>query len=212
MTDFIHEHPKDPQTTPAQNTPPMDEKTGQKRVYGYIFVLFVVAFGLLAWSFLMNQRGTDQVLSELRGNADALQTTLTRNVELEREVDALEARVETLTKENEDLKQSAAQQQDIVDMLEENIKSYDINRNLCYALLLMNDGEHEKAAQLLASWCGTDDYEWQIDRNDNGSWNDLEAPVLLRERCGARLEHRVQEGYLTVAQDGSLKYWHVDKS
>lgn len=98
MTDFIHEPPKEPQTAPAveQETSPMDEKTGEKRVYGYVFILFIVAFALLVWSFLMNQRGTDQVLSELRGNADALQTTLTRNVELEREVDELEARIDAL--------------------------------------------------------------------------------------------------------------------
>lgn len=112
MTDFIHEHPKEPQPNPAaeQETLPMDEKTGQKRVYGYIFILFIVAFALLVWAFLVNQRSTDQVLSELRGNADALQVTLTRNVELEREVDELEAQVqimqdklEALQKQNETL-------------------------------------------------------------------------------------------------------------
>ena len=95
-------------------------------------------------------------------------------------------------------------------MLERDYKSLSVNRILCYALLLMNDGEHEKAAELLASWCGTADYEQEIEENDNSSWNDLEAPVLLRERYDAMLEQLVKEGYLTVAQDGSLKYWHVD--
>ena len=105
MTDFIHEPPKDeqPPQEAVQEEQPLDETTGQKRVYGYIFILFLVAFSLLVWAFLMNQRSTDQVLTELRGNADALQVTLTRNVELEREVDALEQRVEALTKENERL-------------------------------------------------------------------------------------------------------------
>ena len=103
MTDFIHEHPKDetpasPPPSPAEETP-MDEKTGQKRVYGYIFILFVVALSLLLWAFLMNQRGQDEVLSTLRGNASSLQSTLDRNVALEQQNEALEARVQELEKE-----------------------------------------------------------------------------------------------------------------
>ena len=92
MTDFIHEHPKDEPAAPSPAPePPLDEKTGQKRVYGYIFILFVVAFSLLLWSYMMNQRSNDEVLSELRGNASAMQTALARNVELERQTDELQA-------------------------------------------------------------------------------------------------------------------------
>ena len=211
MTDFIHEPPKEPQTTPPpQEELPLDEKTGQKRVSGYIFILFIVAFALLVWSFLMNQRGTDQVLSELRGNADALQTTLTRNVELEREVDALEERIDTLTKEKEKLEQSDAERQKVVDQLDKDIKSLDTKSWLCCALLLMDDGDHEAAARTLASWGSANDYQAVIEAHDNGSWNDGEPPILLGERYNAMLEQLVMEGYLTIAQDGSLKSWHVD--
>ena len=111
MTDFIHEHPKDefseaPLASPdggAEETP-LDEKTGQKRVYGYIFLLFIVAFSLLIWAFLMNQRSTDQVLSELRGNASSLQSMLDRNAALEQQVDTLETERDTLEEENEALR------------------------------------------------------------------------------------------------------------
>ncbi|MCR5826324.1 MAG: DUF4164 domain-containing protein [Oscillospiraceae bacterium] len=210
MTDLIHEKPKKPEDTPAsaQDEQPMDEQTGQKRVYGYIFILFVVAFALLVWSFLMNQRGTDQVLSELRGNADALQATLTRNVELERQADELEERLDALTEEKEALKEALveneAKQQEEIDRLTEEAGRYCVHRDLCHALLLMNDGEDEAAAQLLSSY-GTADYEDAIAANDGG-----EAPVQLRARYEAMLEQLVMEGYLTVAEDGSLKYWHVD--
>ena len=114
MTDFIHEHPKNepaPSPAPPREETPMDEETGQKRVYGYIFILFVVAFGLLVWSFFMNQRSTDEVLSELRGNADALQTAITRNVELERKIDAAEDELDAANEEIARLKQSASQQE-----------------------------------------------------------------------------------------------------
>ena len=101
MTDFIHEPPKDDQSAaPAPPPEPeeivLDEKAGQKRVYGYIFILFIVAFALLLWAFFMNQRSNDEVLSELRGSASTLQSTLDRNIELEQQVEALEAEVEEL--------------------------------------------------------------------------------------------------------------------
>ncbi len=115
MTDFIHEHPKDeqpaapaPEPLPAEEPATLDEKTGQKRVYGYIFILFIVAFFLLLWSFLMNQRSNEQVLSELRGSTSTLQSTLDRNVELEQQTEALEARIEALERQVAELEKSNA--------------------------------------------------------------------------------------------------------
>ncbi len=126
MTDFIHEHPKgEPAAVPP--SPPekapeeeeeivLDEKAGQKRVYGYIFILFVVAFGLLLWSFLMNQRSNEAVISELRGNTGTLQSTLERNVTLEQQIDKLqetvkdlENKVEHLQADNEALSRQVAE-------------------------------------------------------------------------------------------------------
>lgn len=217
MTDFIHEHPKGEQTTPAAPAPQeetqFDERAGQKRVYGYIFILFIVAFSLLLWAFFMNQRGTDQVLTELRGNADALQTTLTRNVELEREVDALKERVDALQEEKEALEKSAAEQKrEIEDRHAAETRELTVKEEICYALLLMNDGEHEAAAAELASWYNMADYQAAVEAHDNGTWNDGNPPVLLGERFNAMIEQLVEEGCLTIAQDGSLKSWHVDKS
>ena len=112
MTDLIHEHPKTEQTAapaaPAPAEPPLDEKTGQKRVYGYIYLLFAVSFALLLWAFFMNQRSTDQVLSELRGSTSALQSTLDRNVALEQRVDELETEMDALRAEAELQKQEAS--------------------------------------------------------------------------------------------------------
>ena len=112
MTDFIHEHREDapaaaPPSPPDESAAeePLDEKTGQTRVYGYIFILFVVAFALLLWSFLMNQRSNDEVLSELRGNASSLQSMIERNDALEARNDALEAELDALEAENEALRE-----------------------------------------------------------------------------------------------------------
>lgn len=207
MTDFIHEHPKEGPSDPAplRDEPELDERVGQQRVYGYIFILFIVAFSLLMWSFLMNQRGTDQVLSELRGNASAMQTTMERNIELERQLDAL-------TEEKEALEQSVAKQREIVDMLNEQTGSLSVNRDLCYALLLMSDGDHQGAAAMLASWYSTSDFLKEIEANDTGSWNDSAPPILLRERYDTMVEQLVMEGYLTVEEDGRLKSWQIDTS
>lgn len=111
MTDFIHEHPKnDPPETPVtpEEEAPLDEKTGQKRVYGYILILFVVAFALLVWSFLMNQRSNEQVLSELRGSAGTLQSTLDRNIELEQRAAELEEAARVLEQRVAELEETGA--------------------------------------------------------------------------------------------------------
>ncbi|MBO4913785.1 MAG: hypothetical protein J5449_01135 [Oscillospiraceae bacterium] len=107
MTDIIHEHKKEEQPTSAPKSAPeeevLDEKTGQKRVYGYIILLFVVAFFLLLWSFLMNQRSNEQVISELRGSTGTLQSTLDRNVELEKRTSELEAKISELESQLNDM-------------------------------------------------------------------------------------------------------------
>lgn len=154
MTDFIHEHhTADEPASPlppdegAEETP-LDEKTGQKRVYGYIFILFIVAFSLLVWAFLMNQRSTDQVLSELRGNASSLQSMLERNAALEAQVDALEAEQETLEEENEALREQLEEAQKRVEAFEK------VEEEHVYTLCALN-------------------YLWQLDRavaEGNDAW------------------------------------------
>ncbi len=111
MTDFIHEHPEDKRSAPPPRPSPAEPAEeivvgggGQKRVYGYILILFIVAFFLLLWSFLMNQRSNEEVLSELRGNAGTLQSTLDRNIALEQQVEALEEHIKELEKTDETLK------------------------------------------------------------------------------------------------------------
>ena len=208
MTDFIHEHPKDePASTPAREEAPLDEKTGQKRVYGYIFILFIVAFSLLLWSYMMNQRSNDMVLSELRGNASAIQTTMERNVELEQQVDKLQAELDALAQEKAALEQTAAEKQEAFDKLNGDVKDLLIDQTVSYALLLMADGDHQSAADLLATQYSTADINARLDAADAGN-----APLSLRERYDAMVEQLAQEGYLTVAQDGQLKNWHVDTS
>lgn len=120
MTDIIHERPKEetppeqaPSPAPQPEQAPLDEKAGQKRVYGYIFLLFVVAFFLLLWSFLMNERSNEQVISEVRGSTGTIQSTLDRNLELESEVNALEEQNKLLELQLDGLnKKLDAQEQD----------------------------------------------------------------------------------------------------
>lgn len=118
MTDFIHEQHKEEPKTQApqpveQEAEEMDEGTGQKRVYGYIFLLFIVAFSLLLWSFFMNQRSTDEVLTELRGNASSIQSTLDRNVTLEQRVDDLEKTNAELREELRVLREESEKMQEL---------------------------------------------------------------------------------------------------
>ena len=155
MTDFIHEHHEGEPIEVAEETP-LDEKTGQKRVYGYIFILFIVAFSLLVWSFLMNQRSTDQVLSELRGNASNLQSTLDRNIALEGQVDALQAERDALEEENEALRGRLEEAQSRIEAYQQAEMEPD------YAFFALN-------------------YLWQLDRavaEGNDEWAKIYIDIL----------------------------------
>ena len=59
MSDLIHEGPKDPNKPPVPGEEkPTTERERMKKVYTYVAILFTVAFLLILWTFLMNQRIT----------------------------------------------------------------------------------------------------------------------------------------------------------
>lgn len=58
----------------SQGTPETDKPSGDKKpVVIYIMILFVVAFLLMALSFLMHQRSNSEVLGELQDSVTAMQ-------------------------------------------------------------------------------------------------------------------------------------------
>lgn len=216
MTDFIHEHPKEePENVSSAPAAPeeseLDERTGQKRVFGYIFILFIVAFSLLLWSFFMNQRSTDEVLSELRGSTGAMQTAMERNIELEKQMDAMEQDMDELTEEKTALEGKLAEAQETLDQKEEKIRALRASRDVCYAQILMDGGNHEAAAVTLALW-NTAELRIALESPEAAAQTDSEPPEAIKTRLDAMVEQLAGEGYLTVAADGQLKYWHVDRS
>lgn len=98
MTDFIHEAPPPEGEKPSVPEKPVNERERQKRVYVYIAVLFTAAFILILWSFLSTHRSNQQVIDQLKGSTNLMQSTLERNAELEDEVKALEGEVDELEK------------------------------------------------------------------------------------------------------------------
>lgn len=216
MTDFIHEQPKEEpeKASPApaaSEEPELDERTGQKRVFGYIFILFIVAFSLLLWSFFMNQRSTDEVLSELRGNTGAMQTAMERNIELEKQIDAMEQEMDTLSEEKISLEGKLAEAQTTLNRREEESQALRASRDVCYAQILMDEGNHEAAAVTLALW-NTAELRKALDSPEAAAQTDSEPPDAIKTRFDAMVEQLAGEGYLTVAAEGQLKYWHIDRS
>lgn len=99
MTDLIHEQPHAEQ--PQQDKPSADPRDRQKKVFTYIAILFTIAFILILWSSLSNRSDNQMVLSQLKENAaalqstaDALQSSLAENAELTKRVDTLEGDLE----------------------------------------------------------------------------------------------------------------------
>ena len=120
MTDFVHEPPKDPNRPPVPGEEkPTTERERMKKVYTYVAVLFAVAFLLILWTFLMNQRSNREMLDEIKSGNSALQDTLDQNeilesrvAELENEVSALEAELAAAEEDNKALSETAGTQSD----------------------------------------------------------------------------------------------------
>lgn len=87
MTDFIHERPKDHPAPPPEK--PATEKERVRKVYVYVAILFTAAFVLILWSFLMTHRSNQQILDQMEGSTNFLQSTLSENRQLQQENDAL---------------------------------------------------------------------------------------------------------------------------
>lgn len=122
MTDFIHEPPKDAASAPPpepEREPPVSEKDRQKRVYVYVLFLFAVAFALLLWTLLMNHRSNQEVLSELRGSTNVLQSTLEQNDSLEAQVEESERQIAELQDEVADLEAQLEAAQKALESIEE---------------------------------------------------------------------------------------------
>ena len=92
MTDFVHEAPKDPNKASApKEEKPTTERERMKKVYTYVAILFTVAFLLILWTFLMNQRS----INEIKDGNTALQSTLQQNDSLEAHIAELEEQLAT---------------------------------------------------------------------------------------------------------------------
>lgn len=103
MTDFVHEAPKDPNKASApKEEKPTTERERMKKVYTYVAILFTVAFLLILWTFLMNQRSINEIMS---GNS-ALQSTLEENDTLEARVKELETQLAEAEEDKDSLSET----------------------------------------------------------------------------------------------------------
>ena len=103
MTDFVHEAPKDPNKASApKEEKPTTERERMKKVYTYVAILFTVAFLLILWTFLMNQRS----INETKSGNSALQSTLEENDTLEARVKELEAQLAEAEEDKDSLSET----------------------------------------------------------------------------------------------------------
>ena len=103
MTDFVHEAPKDPNkaSVPGEEKP-TTERERMKKVYTYVAILFTVAFLLILWTFLMNQRS----INEIKSGNSALQSTLEENDTLEARVKELETQLAEAEEDKDSLSET----------------------------------------------------------------------------------------------------------
>lgn len=109
MSDLIHEGPKDPNKPPVPGEEkPTTERERMKKVYTYVAILFTVAFLLILWTFLMNQRS----INEIKDGNNTLQSTLEQNDTLEARVDELETQLAAAEEDSKALNETVSLQSD----------------------------------------------------------------------------------------------------
>ena len=86
--------------TPA-SAPEEKPSAGKKPVVIYIMILFIVAFLLMALSFLMHQRSNTEVLGELQNSVSAMQEVQAT----QEQIIALQEEIASLEDENEKLQE-----------------------------------------------------------------------------------------------------------
>ena len=107
MSDLIHEGPKDPNKVPVPGEEkPTTERERMKKVYTYVAILFCVAFLLILWTFLMNQRSSQAIRDEIKSGNSALQSTLEENDSLEARVKELEAQLAEAEEDKDSLSET----------------------------------------------------------------------------------------------------------
>ncbi len=119
MTDFVHEPPKDPNAPPVPGEEkPSTERERMKKVYTYVAVLFTVAFLLILWTFLMNQRSSREIRDEIKSGNNALQSTLEENEALEARIAELENALTAAETNCDVLRESGDRQSSVITALD----------------------------------------------------------------------------------------------
>ena len=106
--------------TPS-SAPEETPSTGKKPVVIYIMILFIVAFLLMALSFLMHQRSNSEVLGELQNSVSAMQEIQATQDALVDLQDQLKDAEDTI----EDLESAAADQQQALEACQDSIQAFE---------------------------------------------------------------------------------------
>lgn len=93
--------------TPS-SAPEETPSTGKKPVVIYIMILFIVAFLLMALSFLMHQRSNSEVLGELQDSVTATQDAL---LDLQNQLDEAQTTIDALESSAEETDAALAEAQ-----------------------------------------------------------------------------------------------------
>ena len=99
---------------------PQEPSSGKKPVVVYIMILFIVAFLLMALSFLMHQRSNSEVLGELQHSVSAMQEVQAvqdKVIELQEKLADAQEEIDTLKDQMAQQEEDAALEEKKIDAL-----------------------------------------------------------------------------------------------
>ena len=105
----------------AEETPlPQEESHSKKPVVVYIMIMFIVAFLLMALSFLMHQRSNTEALGKLQSSVSAMQEVQAvqdKVIQLQEELDDAKDQVDDLEKQLQEQEDAAGKQRKVTDAM-----------------------------------------------------------------------------------------------
>ena len=144
--DGAQEQPKSaPETTPPRS---------KKPVIIYIMILFIVAFLLMALSFVMHQRSNTEAMGQLQNSVNAMQAvqaTQEKVISLQEELAQAGDYIDELNEDIEDLREEAAEAEQLLramTLLNE-LEQHNINRDYDACKAVISQLEETKLAELL---------------------------------------------------------------
>ena len=142
----MSETPKEGARNETPSSPPKNSHESKVRVFTYMAILFAAAFLLLLLAFLMQNRASQETISDLTESVSSVHNVVEENAELRQQVETLEEQLESLQEALEEAKATAEQNKENLSLAKQRLDALHTLNNI---RALYNQGNYQEARDLI---------------------------------------------------------------